>query len=149
VQAPCYSWPVSPRLFPEQTANPVEYRAPAHGTKALVRQLLASPPGETLMSLKKQYFKTKPFCKITFSVPKQLAACANTVHLVGDFNDWNRSITPMKRRKNGTFTATVYLRPDCDYQFRYLLDGITWENDPQAEKYAPNVYGSENSVVAV
>ncbi|HEY7559849.1 MAG TPA: isoamylase early set domain-containing protein [Candidatus Binatia bacterium] len=101
------------------------------------------------MSLKKQYFKTKPFCKITFSVPKQLAACANTVHLVGDFNDWNRSITPMKRRKNGTFTATVYLRPDCDYQFRYLLDGITWENDPQAEKYAPNVYGSENSVVAV
>jgi hypothetical protein len=81
------------------------------------------------MSLKKQYFKTKPLCKVTFSVPKQLAACANTVHLVGDFND--------------------YLRPDCEYQFRYLLDGITWENDPQAEKYTPNVYGSQNSAVAV
>ncbi|HVO92647.1 MAG TPA: isoamylase early set domain-containing protein [Terriglobales bacterium] len=101
------------------------------------------------MSLKKQYFKTKPFCKVTFTVPKQLAAFANAVHLVGDFNDWNRSITPMKRHKNGTFSATVYLRPACEYSFRYLLDGITWENDPQADKYAANPYGSENSVVVV
>jgi len=74
---------------------------------------------------------------------------ADRVHLVGDFNDWNKSITPMKRLKNGSFTATLYLRPDCEYEFRYLLDGITWENDPQADKYVSNVYGSENSVVAV
>jgi 1,4-alpha-glucan branching enzyme len=101
------------------------------------------------MSVKKQYFKKKPSCKVTFSAPKQFASSANTVHLVGDFNDWNRSITPMKRRKNGSFTATLYLRPDCEYEFRYLLDGITWENDPQADKYVANVYGSENSVVVV
>lgn len=101
------------------------------------------------MSLKKQYFKTKPFCKVTFAVPKELAAFAQTVHLVGDFNDWNKSTTSMKRLKNGSFTATLYLRPDCEYEFRYLLDGITWENDPQADKYVSNVYGSENSVVAV
>ena len=101
------------------------------------------------MSLKKQYFKTKPFCKVTFTAPKQFGAFANTVHLVGDFNDWNRSITPMKRLKNGSFTATVYLRPDGEYEFRYLLDDITWENNPQADKYVPNPYGSENSVVVV
>ena len=101
------------------------------------------------MSFKKQYFKTKPFCKVTFTVPKQLAAFAKTVHRVGDFTDWNKSITPMKRLKNGSFTATLYLRPDCDYEFRYLVDDITGENDPQADKYVSNVYGSENSVVAV
>lgn len=101
------------------------------------------------MSFKKQYFKTKPFCKVTFTVPKQLAAFAKTVHLVGDFNDWNKSITPMKRLKNGSFTATLYLTPDCEYEFRYLLDGVTWENDPQADKYVSNVYGSDNSLVAV
>jgi 1,4-alpha-glucan branching enzyme len=101
------------------------------------------------MSLKKKYFKTKPFCKVSFTLPKQLAAFANAVHLVGDFNDWNRSITPMKRQKNGSFAATLYLRPDCEYEFRYLLDGITWENDPQADKYAASPYGSENSVVVV
>jgi 1,4-alpha-glucan branching enzyme len=64
------------------------------------------------MSLKKQYFKTKPSCKVTFTVPKQLAAFASTVHLVGDFNDWNKSITPMKRLKDGSFTATLFLRQD-------------------------------------
>jgi hypothetical protein len=48
----------------------------------------------------------------------------------------------MKRSK-------IYLRPDCDYEFRYLLDGVTWENDLQADRYVPNVYGSENSAVAV
>jgi 1,4-alpha-glucan branching enzyme len=101
------------------------------------------------MSFKKPYFKTKPFCKVTFTAPKQFAAFANAVHLIGGFNDWNRSITPMKRRKNGSFAATLYLRPDCEYQFCYLLDGVTWENDPEADKYVPNPYGSENSVVVV
>ena len=28
----------------------------------------------------------------------------------------------MKRVKNGSFTATLYLRPGCEYEFRYLLD---------------------------
>ena len=51
------------------------------------------------MSFKKQYLKKKSVCKVTFTVPKQLAAFASTVHLVGDFNDWNKSITPMKRLK--------------------------------------------------
>jgi hypothetical protein len=55
----------------------------------------------------------------------------------------------MKRLKNGSFTATLFLSPDSGYEFRFLLDGLTWENDPRADKYAPNIYGSENSVVAV
>jgi hypothetical protein len=55
----------------------------------------------------------------------------------------------MKRLKNGSFAATVVLRPNHEYQFRYLLDGLQWENDWQADKYLPNRYGSENSVVVV
>ena len=101
------------------------------------------------MSLKKQYLKQKAVCKVIFTVPKQLGAFASTVHLVGDFNDWNKSITPMKRLKNGSFTATLFLRQDAEYEFRFLLDGLTWENDPQADKYVQNAYGSENSVVVV
>jgi 1,4-alpha-glucan branching enzyme len=101
------------------------------------------------MSLKKQYLKEPAVCKVTFAVPKNLAAIAKVVHLVGDFNDWNSNVTPMKRLKNGSFTATLSLRPDAEYQFRFLLDGLTWENEPQADKHVPNVYGSENSVVVV
>jgi len=101
------------------------------------------------MSLSKQYLKKHTVCKVTFTVPKTLAAFANIVHLVGDFNDWNRSVTAMKRLKNGSFSATLFLRPDAEYEFRFLLDGLTWENDPQADKYVQNIYGSENSVVVV
>ena len=101
------------------------------------------------MSLKKHQLKKKSVCKVTVTVPKQLGAFAGTVHLVGDFTDWNRSVTPMKWLKNGSFTATLFLRQDAEYEFRYLLDGLTWENDPQADKYAPNAYGGENSVVVV
>ena len=101
------------------------------------------------MSIKKQYLKTRAACRVTFSLPKKAAAFANTVHLVGDFNDWNESITPMKRLKNGSFTATLVLQRNKEYQFRYLLDGLQWENDWKADKYVPNRYGSENSVVVV
>jgi len=55
----------------------------------------------------------------------------------------------MKRLKNGSFTATLFLRRDAEYEYRFLLDGLTWENDPQADKYVQNAYGSENSVVVV
>lgn len=101
------------------------------------------------MSLKKQYLKMKLLCKVTFSLPSQIAKLVNTAHLVGDFNDWNANATPMKRLKNGTFTVTLTLRRNEKYQFRYFLDGVRWENDWKADKHVPKGYGSENSVVAV
>jgi 1,4-alpha-glucan branching enzyme len=101
------------------------------------------------MSLTKQYLKKRTVCKVTFTVPKKLAGVASIVHLVGDFNDWNKSVTPMKQLKNGSFAATLMLLPDAEYEFRFLFDGLTWQNDPQADKQAANVYGGENSVVVV
>jgi 1,4-alpha-glucan branching enzyme len=101
------------------------------------------------VSLKKQYLKTRPFCKVTFSLPSEIGKLVNTAHVVGDFNDWNKNATPMKRLKNGTFTATLTLRQNEEYEFRYFLDGVRWENDWEADKYVPNNYGSENSVVVV
>ena len=101
------------------------------------------------MSLRKQYLKTRPVCKVTFTLPRQVAGLANTAYLVGDFNDWNVNATPMKRLKNGAFAATLALRRNTEYQFRYLLDGERWENDWKADKYVPNAYRSENSVVVV
>jgi hypothetical protein len=35
------------------------------------------------------------------------------------------------------------------YQFRYLLDGENWINDPKADGYALSEYGSENCLVEV
>ncbi|HEX2932499.1 MAG TPA: isoamylase early set domain-containing protein [Candidatus Binatia bacterium] len=101
------------------------------------------------MSLKKQYLKKTGACKVTFSLPKEAVGSATKVHLVGDFNDWNQDVTPMKRLKNGTFSATVPLQPNREYRFRYLLDGARWENDWSADKYLANAHGSDDSVVVV
>ncbi|MGS2720200.1 isoamylase early set domain-containing protein [Paraglaciecola aestuariivivens] len=97
------------------------------------------------MSFKKQYLKSKPICKVTFKLSKEEAQAANTVRLVGDFNDWDKTASPMKKLKNGSFTTTVNLSKDKAYQFRYLLDDKEWENDWQADGYIPSPVSLEDN----
>ena len=100
------------------------------------------------MSIKKQFLKTKPVCKVTFRFDKKAAKTAKKVYLVGDFNKWKPKKTPMKRLKSGDFTVTVELdTKQPEYQFRYLNDQGIWENDWEADKYIPNGIDGENSVV--
>ncbi|WP_229022995.1 isoamylase early set domain-containing protein [Actinomarinicola tropica] len=86
-------------------------------------------------------------CKVTFELASEIGATG--AHVCGDFNDWSPSATPMKRRKDGTLTATVTLETGRRYRFRYLLDDGRWENDWAADGYAPNDYGGDDSVVEV
>jgi len=95
------------------------------------------------MIAKKQYLKSKPVCKVTF----QLNADAKHVALVGEFNGWNEASTPMKKSKEGIFSATLELESGREYQYRYLLDGSKWMNDDKADKQVPTPLGNENSVV--
>ncbi|MCB0619317.1 MAG: isoamylase early set domain-containing protein [Saprospiraceae bacterium] len=100
--------------------------------------------------IKKQFLKTKPVCKTTFTLPAEAAPEAKKVTLLGEFNNWDaKKGVAMKKQKNGNFTATVELETGKEYQFRYLIDGETWENDWQADKYVQNEYGMDNSVVSV
>ena len=100
------------------------------------------------MSIKKQYLKSRPICKVALRVSKEAANQADTIHVVGDFNAWNTEATPMKALKNGEFTCNLELSTDQDaYEFRYLLDGKEWENDWEADGYVPNAMTTENSVI--
>lgn len=100
------------------------------------------------MSLKKRYLRSKPVCKVTFSLPKGAAEGAQCVSLVGDFNDWNPEATPMRKLKSGEYHATVDLAQGRSYQYRYLMDSCRWENDWSADTYVWSMYGNcENSVV--
>ncbi|MFT5277109.1 MAG: 1,4-alpha-glucan branching enzyme [Glaciecola sp.] len=102
------------------------------------------------MSFKKQYLKSKPVCKVTFKLSKAEAKSAEKVRLVGDFNEWDLSAEPMKKLKNGSFSATVELEKDAEYQFRYLLNDQEWENDWNADAYITSpVSFDDNSVLAV
>jgi 1,4-alpha-glucan branching enzyme len=99
--------------------------------------------------MKKQYLKTHPSCKVTFRLPKVAAPEAELVTVVGDFNEWNITETPMKKLKSGDFSVTVALPCNREYKFRYLIDTNKWENDWFADKYVPNEYGEDDSVVVI
>lgn len=100
--------------------------------------------------IKKQFLKSKPVCKVTFSIGPEGADQAENVELVGEFSDWTKSPISMKKLKNGTFKTTIDLETGKDYQFRYVIDGAKWENDWEADSYVPNnVTYDENSVVSL
>ncbi len=101
--------------------------------------------------LKKEYAKSGKSCKVTFSLPSEAAADAKSVFLVGDFNNWDKAATPLKKKaKTGVWEASLVLEAGREYHFRYFIDGKTWENDWNADKYVPSPYGdSDNSVVIV
>ena len=95
--------------------------------------------------LKKQHLKSRPVCKVTFTLPKTLKA--ESVSVVGDFNNWNPSAHPMRRLKSGLYRITIELEAGGEYQFGYLVNGRQWHNEEQADRYIPNPYGGQNSVI--
>ena len=60
------------------------------------------------MSLKKQYLKSKPICKVTFKLKASEANNAGTAKLVGDFNAWDIQAEPMKKLKNVQEKTRIY-----------------------------------------
>jgi 1,4-alpha-glucan branching enzyme len=104
---------------------------------------------EPVMGFKKQCFKTRPVCRVTFRFPKEAAPDARNVIVAGDFNNWDKEAHPMKKLRNGNFAVTLELEKGRKYQFRYLIDGDRWENDWHADMYEPNPFGGNNSVVAL
>ena len=103
------------------------------------------------MSIKKQYLKSEPICKITFKVTKEQASNAETVKILGDFNGWNKNVESMSKLKSGDFTQTLKFEQGKEYQFRYLINGNIWENEQDADKTVPNgiVEGELNSVLTL
>lgn len=100
------------------------------------------------MSIKKQYLKSKPICKVTFRFPREANSGAKHINVVGEFNKWNKDAAPMKRFKNGSFSTTIDLDLNSNYQFRYLIDGMYWKNDLGADSFVYCPYGDcENSVI--
>jgi 1,4-alpha-glucan branching enzyme len=91
---------------------------------------------------------TKPkTVEVTFSLPADVEA--DEVALCGEFNDWSTTATKLSRDPDGRWVTTVALIPGRSYRYRYLLDGTTWENAWDADEYAPNPFGADDSVIVV
>jgi 1,4-alpha-glucan branching enzyme len=96
--------------------------------------------------IKKEPAAKKGFVRITFELPSNM--WAERVNLVGAFNDWDTTATPMSRnRSDANWRATLDLQEGKRYRFRYLVDGKEWLNDWHADDHVDNPYGSYDSVI--
>jgi 1,4-alpha-glucan branching enzyme len=103
------------------------------------------------MAIKKEYSKDKAICKVTFTLPQSLDIKFERANLVGDFNNWQSDANHfVKNLKDNSFSVELELEASKEYRFRYLIDGLTWLNDSEADKYEPTPFGvSENCVIVV
>ena len=102
------------------------------------------------MAIAKQFSKSKPVCKVTFSVPADSVVEAKAVAVLGDFNEWNAAALPLKKQKDGSFKGSVELEAGKEFQFRYLVDNNLWINDEAADKFvSAGIAAEENGVVVL
>jgi hypothetical protein len=81
---------------------------------------------------------------VVFEAPQ-----AESVSVVGDFNDWVASSTPLHRfGPNGPWTATVLATPGR-HTYAFLVNGTTLVADPRAPRAKDLDYGTEASVLMV
>lgn len=102
------------------------------------------------MAISKKELKAKK-SRISFKISAEKAKGFNTASLVGDFNNWDATQDVMKKlKKDGSFTIQKTLENGKEYQFKYILDGKEWINEPEADKVAPTEFAdSQNSVLVI
>jgi 1,4-alpha-glucan branching enzyme len=70
------------------------------------------------------------------------------VTVVGDFNDWNATLTPLRRTpSSAAWIADVHVAPGR-YGYAFVVDGHQWITDPTAP-LAPDAFGHPTSVLVV
>ena len=82
--------------------------------------------------------------KVTFSLTSPDAI---EVILMGDFNQWNPKVHPMKKNKTGGWEKVTLLFPGT-YEYRFMVDG-QWKNDPNNNQTRANQFGTKNNFIVV
>lgn len=73
---------------------------------------------------------------------------AARVELVGDFNEWTKGVTELKRSgAPGVWSVSVPLPPGR-HEYAFIIDGSRWVADPLAVKSSDD-FGTESSVIRV
>ncbi len=113
--------------------NAVEFAGDGYGGQNSI--VYAGDPKE-LNALRKVKFRYKP------------GKIVKDVYLAGSFNAWNQKEDRMLDTGDGTYEVILLLKPD-EYHYKFVVDGMEWLHDPNAQRYADDGFGGKNSVVLV
>lgn len=94
--------------------------------------------------IERRFLEGCNLAEVTFCLP--YAPDSGRVAVVGDFNSWDPSATRM-HRQGPLLTATVAIETGRRYSFLYLSEDGGWVNDPAADAYVGNKFGSRNGIL--
>jgi 1,4-alpha-glucan branching enzyme len=72
---------------------------------------------------------------------------AESVTVVGDFNQWDPKSHLLKRKGDGVWEKTIPLSPGT-YEYKFLIDG-KWRLDPSNQDECQNAFGTRNNILIV
>ncbi len=73
---------------------------------------------------------------------------ASAVAVAGDFNGWDPNACPLWYGEGGVWERKVSLSPGV-HQYKFVVDGMEWWEDPLNPNRVPNDFGTFNSVCEV
>ena len=74
---------------------------------------------------------------------------AASVSVAGDFNDWNQLATPLKRDNSGLWSTEVLVTATGRFEYKFIVNGQRWLEDPSNGMKTPDHHGGLNSVLVI
>lgn len=100
------------------------------------------------MPVSTKYIKSRPVCKVRFTLEAADCDGADQAFLVGSFNDWSETAHPMKKSKSGDFTLEQEFARGEEVTFRYLTGDGRWLNEKDADEFRFCEFaGADNSII--
>jgi hypothetical protein len=131
-----FAWAIRPRLI---RVSPLAGLAVAAALMlAIVRPWSAGPTSLEEGSVAGQVY-------VQFLVE---AGGAESVHLAGDFSEWQPTISLDDSDGDGIWSGRVPLEPGV-HEYMFVIDGSEWVSDPNAAGSRDDGFGRRNSLLAV
>ena len=74
---------------------------------------------------------------------------AHSVSVAGDFNGWSHVATPLKRNESGLWLTEIVVPRSGRFEYKFIINGRRWIEDPSNGMKAANNYGGLNSVLVI
>ena len=74
---------------------------------------------------------------------------AQSVSVAGDFNGWSHVATPLQRNASGLWSIEINVPRAGHVEYKFIINGQRWVEDPSNGMKAPNNYGGLNSVLVI
>lgn len=92
----------------------------------------------------------KKKCKLNFVIDKSNFSEFDDIRVLGDFNGWNYEKGVTLVFSKNKFKGSTTVKSGATYEFRYILNGRHWFNDPEADGLTDSpYYGISNTLIIV